>query len=270
MTDTLPNPTELPASQPAPEAPCAAAPAAVEVPPADPAVPAVPKRGKRAKPARAGGQHQQSHQQSQQPPRTGKRPARPAERPRPHHPMLDQLAEHFPALFGARFRPLKLGTYEDIQARHPGVFEPEALKLALGQHARSTRYLESVAAGDPRCDLDGQPVEDVSPEHRQHAIMEVFRRRQVRTQADLKPWVLERLAAAIQASGLTRADYMERIRTQDPQQLALLDEAFDAITQQAAKREALRRAYAASGKSVEDFADMYGMDVGTVREALAP
>ena len=55
----------------------------------------------------------------------------------------------------------------------------------------------------------------------------------------------------------------------DPQTLALVDEAWAELAAWAAKREALRRAYEASGQSVEAFADMYGMDLGQVKDALA-
>ncbi len=220
---------------------------------------------------------------AQRPSSRGRRPPRPGQgqpqaqakgqRPnpaaRPHHPLLDQLATHFPALFGARFRPLKVGTYDDILARHPQAYEAEALKAALGEHARSTRYLEAVANGDARHDLDGQPVEPVAPEHRLHAIMAVYRRRQARAPEAQRQWAVDRVAAAITASGLERADYLERIRTQDPQTLALVDEAFEALRERTAKREALRRAYAASGKSPAEFAAMYGLDEKTVKQALA-
>ena len=36
-----------------------------------------------------------------------------------------------------------------------------------------------------------------------------------------------------------------------------------------AKNEALRRAFEASGRSIEDFAEMYGMELAQVRRALA-
>lgn len=205
---------------------------------------------------------------SRKPQRPGASP-RAAQPARPHHPLLDQLAAHFPALFGARFRPLKLGTYDDILARLPQVFEPEPLKVALGQHARSSRYLEAVANGEARHDLDGNPVEPVAPEHRLHAIVEVYRRRQARAPEAQRQWAVERVGAAITASGLSRVDYLERIRTQDPQTLQLVDEAFEALRQRDAKREALRRAYAASGKSPAEFAQMYGLDLRTVKDALA-
>ncbi|MEO7549016.1 MAG: ProQ/FINO family protein, partial [Ramlibacter sp.] len=189
--------------------------------------------------------------------------------PRKTHPVLERLFQLYPKMFGPRFLPLKLGVYQELLAAHPEEFKKEDLKQALGLHARSTRYLEAVAAGEKRHDLNADPVEDVAPEHVHHAIMEVFRRRQQRSTDDLKPWLIGRLIAAIDASGLDREAYAERVPTPDPVAQAALDEAFGEIAERAARREALARAYAASGKSVEEFAEMYGMDVRVVRQALA-
>lgn len=183
------------------------------------------------------------------------------------HPVLDRLAHFHPQLFGARFLPLKLGVFQDLMAAHPDAFTKEELKAALGVHARSTRYLEAVASGTQRHDLDGQPVEEIAPEHVHHAIMEVFRRRRQRAKGDLRPWVVERLVRAIDASKLAREDYVLRVGAKDDESLALLDEAFAEIAARNAKREAVRRMYEASGKSVEEFAEMYGMKAHDVREA---
>ena len=196
-----------------------------------------------------------------------KRKAPPAQRM--PHPVLEKLFELHPELFGAQFKPLKIGVFDDLLARHPDAFKKEDLKVALGLHARSTAYLEAVAAGQQRHDLDGQPVAPVAPEHVHHAIMEVFRRRQVRTREDLRPRVISRLVAAIQGSGLTPPDYAERMRTQDTTSNAILDEAIAQLAQAAAKREALTRAFQASGLSVQAFAEMYGMDPREVARTLA-
>jgi len=195
-------------------------------------------------------------------------PPRTAKQPRPAFAVLERLFQLYPKMFGARFLPLKLGVYQELLALHPDEFKKEDLKAALGLHARSTRYLESVAAGHQRHDLNGEPVEDVAPEHVHHAVMEVFRRRQARSKEDLRPWVRSRLVQAIEASGLAREDYMERINAKDELSIAVLDEAFAELAEQAAKREALRRAYEASGKSVEDFAEMYGLELKAVKRAL--
>lgn len=204
----------------------------------------------------------------------GTRPERPRgaggpRAPREVHPLLQRLWELHPRLFGARFRPLKLGIFEDLMARHPGEFKKDELKQALGQHVRSTRYLEAVAQGDARCDLEGNPVGEVAPEHVHHAIMEVFKRRQGRDAAAARAWAVARLVPAIQASGLDRDAYLERVHARDDVALALLDEAFAQVAEQTARREALLRAFRASGKPVEQFAEMYGLDAEVVREALA-
>lgn len=188
--------------------------------------------------------------------------------PRPAHQVLERLFQLYPKLFGARFLPLKLGVFQDLMSRHPDEFTKEELKAALGVHARSTRYLESVASGAKRHDLDGLPTEPVAPEHVHHAIMEVFRRRQARSKEDLRPWLASRLAQAIAACGLTREEYEQRVPSQDPVAVAALEQAFAELASQAAKREALRRAFDSSGKSIEEFAEMYGMEVAAVRQTL--
>jgi sRNA-binding protein len=189
---------------------------------------------------------------------------------RPAFAVLERLFQLYPKMFGARFLPLKLGVYQELLALHPDEFKKEDLKVALGVHARSTRYLESVAAGHKRHDLNGNPVEDVAPEHVHHAVMEVFRRRQARSKEDLRPWVRSKLVQAIEASGLTREEYTERVNARDELSVALLDEAFAELAEQAARREALRRAFEASGKSLAEFAEMYGMDPAVVRKTLSP
>jgi ProP effector len=202
-------------------------------------------------------------------PRKPKAKTKPSGAPRQAHQVLERLFQLYPKMFGARFLPLKLGVFQELLALHPDEFKKEDLKVALGLHARSTRYLESVAAGHKRHDLNAVPVEDVAPEHVHVAIMEVFRRRQARSKEDLRPWLRSRLVEAIQASGLAREEYMERVRAQDELSIAALDEAFAELAEQAAKREAVRRAFEASGRSVEEFAEMYGMDPAVVRRSIS-
>lgn len=185
------------------------------------------------------------------------------------HPLLETLAGLYPNLFGARFLPLKRGIYEDLLARHAEVLPGDELKVALGQHARSTRYLDAIANRVPRHNLDGQPVEELAPDHVHHAIVEIFKRRQGRTQEDLRPQLVARLADAIGASGLERLDYVQQVRVSHPDAIALIDEAFTEHGRRLARREALQRAFEASGQpSVEAFAAMYGMDLGEARRVL--
>ena len=186
------------------------------------------------------------------------------------HPLLQTLWELYPALFGARFLPLKLGVFEEMRAAHPDRLPAEELKVALGLHTRSNRYLEAVASGLPRHDLAAQPVEPVAPEHVHHAILELYRRKSTTPQ---EPAARERaivqLAAAVERSGLDRDAYRERFGQHEASR-ALLDEALAMVGQKAARQEALVRAFKASGKSVEDFAEMYGMEPREVARLVQP
>ena len=201
----------------------------------------------------------------------GRMPTKPPQQVRPPrevHPVLQHLFALYPKMFGAQFLPLKLGVFQDLLALHPEVFKRDELKIALGLHARSTRYLESVASGLPRHDLNGEAIEPVAPEHVHHAIMEVFRRRQARSNQDLRPYARAQLIGAIVVSGLSREDYLLCIRQQDEVSTALLDDAFAELAEQAAKRDALLKMFEASGKSVAEFADMYGMEPDEVARML--
>ncbi|MGF6526628.1 ProQ/FINO family protein [Variovorax sp. PvP013] len=184
------------------------------------------------------------------------------------HPVLQRLFELYPSMFGARFLPLKLGVYQDLLERHGDEFKAEDLKIALGLHARSTRYLDAVAAGHPRHDLEAKPVEPVAPEHIHHAILEVFRRRQSRTPDDLSAALRDRIIAAIEASGVGRDAYAERVRARDVKGNAALDDALAELGRQGAKREALLRAFETTGKTEAEFADMYGMEPREVTRTL--
>jgi ProP effector len=125
-----------------------------------------------------------------------------------------------------------------------------------------------VASGLPRHDLQAQPVEPVAPEHVHHAILELYRRKSTTPQEPAaRQRAVAQLVAAIERSGLGRDGYNERFGAA-PAGRELLDEALAAIGQQAAKQEALRRAFTASGKSVEEFADMYGMPVADVQRLV--
>jgi len=272
MTDSVPaqeQPNAAPATSLA--APVSAAPAEAAA-----AVPGAPAAADvaGAPPQRAGGSR-----------RGGRNRRKPEGRPAPEgsteasvpalarapqrvHPALEQLAGLYPHLFGAVFRPLKRGIFQDLLAAHPEVFEREALKVALGIHTRSTRYLQSVAAGDRRHDLSGQPVEDMAPEHVHHALLEVYRRKKARATEDLLPKLRNRMMAAFEASGLTREAYAELVQGRDEAANAILEEAFAEWSARNAKDEALLRAFEASGQTLEAFADMYGLVPRTVGQQL--
>lgn len=184
--------------------------------------------------------------------------------------MLEKLFSLYPHLFGAKFLPLKLGIFQELLAAHPQDFQRDTLKAALGLHTRSTRYLQCVAARKPRHDLLGNPVEDVAPEHVYLAIIELFRRRQSRSNEDLGASLRAHLAEAIEASGLAGADYLAKMQTLHPHGAAeALDDAVADIRAKQARQEALVKAFESSGTTPQAFAEMYGLPQRDVQSALS-
>ena len=94
----------------------------------------------------------------------------------------EQLKQRFPALFAGAPKPIKLRVQADIQARAPGVFTKAVLSAFLRRHTGGTGYLIALSKASHRLDLDGQPTDPVSDEHRQAALDELARRRAI-TQA---------------------------------------------------------------------------------------
>src|SRR5688572_10152840 len=159
-------------------------------------------------------------------------PARKA--PRPVHPLLHKLFELYPRLFGARFLPLKVGVFEELVAAHPAVLPAPELKVALGLHTRSTRYIEAVASGLARHDLQARPVEPVAPEHVHHAILELYKRRSGKSPEQARQRAVAQMAAAIEASGLSREDYRERFNSPDDNLHSLMEDALSIVGQKRA------------------------------------
>lgn len=184
-------------------------------------------------------------------------------------PTLEKLAALYPGLFGAVFLPLKRGIFQELLAAHPEDFERDTLKAALSVHTRSTRYLNAVASGLARHDLQGQLVEPMAPEHVYQAIVEVFRRRKPKPGEDLGGKLRQRIAQAFVASKLAREDYTSLVQSKDDAANAALEDAMADAAELDAKAEATRRAFSASGQTPEAFADMYGLHPRAVADALA-
>lgn len=183
-------------------------------------------------------------------------------------PVLQKLFELYPHLFGNTFLPLKLGTYQDLMAAHPDVFQKDSLKAALGFHARSTRYLQCVVTGNKRHDLQGNPVDDVLPEHIYVSLLQLFSRRQARSKVDLRSQFRAQLIDAFVSSSLSRQEYQLRVQTNEAAATLLLEESLAEYDAKFAKQTALKRAFESSGKSAAEFADMYGLDARTVKSVL--
>lgn len=252
------------------ETPSNAAEAPAESPATQPAGEArPPRRDERPRGGRNGGNQGGRNgggRRPQRPADAEQRPAGPA--PARQHPVLDQLATLYPVLFGETLLPLKRGIFEDLLAAHPDALDKDGLKAALALHARSSRYLTVVASGLQRHDLSGQPVEALTPEQVHHALIEVFRRRGARSREDLRPKLRQRILKAYEASGLSPDDYTQRVQGRDEEVNQLTRDALAEATARAAREDALLRTFEASGKGINEFADMYGLHILDANRSL--
>lgn len=80
--------------------------------------------------------------------------------------LLKELQEKF-----AVFRdclPLAIGTDKKIRTQMPDV-DRKVLRMALGIHTNSMRYLKTMSKAEHRFDLEGNTAGDITEEHRAHA-----------------------------------------------------------------------------------------------------
>ena len=83
----------------------------------------------------------------------------------------------YPALFSNPPKPLKLRIQADIQERSPGLFTKPQLSAFLRRYTGSHAYLNALVKATHRFDLDGNPGDELSDEHRNAATEELARRR---------------------------------------------------------------------------------------------
>jgi len=88
--------------------------------------------------------------------------------------------------------PLAIGIDKQLLVRQPEL-NRKTMRIALGLHTNSLRYLKSMEKATRRFDLDGNAGEEVTEEHRAHAaevLKERFRkdaeRRKAQKQAELQ------------------------------------------------------------------------------------
>lgn len=115
--------------------------------------------------------------------------------------LLKHLQETFSVF--RDYQPLAIGIDKQVLAKQAET-NRKLLRIALGMHTNSLRYLKSMEKATHRVDIDGNVVADVSEEHRKHAsetLRERFRKEAERKKA-------QRLA-----------DEQERQRTQKLSQL---------------------------------------------------
>jgi ProP effector len=80
--------------------------------------------------------------------------------------LLKDLQANFPVFKQAL--PLSIGIDKQLLSRLPGT-DRKVLRIALGIHTNSLRYLKSLEKAKERYNLDGNPEGEVSDTHRSHA-----------------------------------------------------------------------------------------------------
>jgi ProP effector len=80
--------------------------------------------------------------------------------------LLKELQEKFPVFRDCQ--PLAIGIDKQLMARLPDL-QRKPLRIALGIHTHSLRYLKASEKAATRVDLDGQPAGEITPEQRLHA-----------------------------------------------------------------------------------------------------
>lgn len=91
--------------------------------------------------------------------------------------LLKELQEKF-AVFG-ECKPLAIGIDKQLIARLPDI-NRKALRIALGIHTNSLRYLKGMEKATNRYDLDNNPGDALTDAHRTHAT-QVLRERAKKT-----------------------------------------------------------------------------------------
>ena len=107
--------------------------------------------------------------------------------------LIKKLQEEF-AVF-RDYSPLAIGIDRQLLARQPEL-ERKTLRMALGMHTHSLRYLKSMEKATQRLDLDGQSVAEVTEVHRSHAaetLRERFRKEAERKKAQREAEAQEKL-----------------------------------------------------------------------------
>ncbi|MBN8448019.1 MAG: ProQ/FinO family protein [Candidatus Accumulibacter necessarius] len=109
--------------------------------------------------------------------------------------LLKELQEAFPVFRDCL--PLAIGIDKQLLGRLPGV-DRKALRIALGMHTHSLRYLKAMTCATVRLDLDGQETDEIPAEHRKHAselIQERIRKQAEQRKAQREAEVLARQRA---------------------------------------------------------------------------
>jgi len=98
-------------------------------------------------------------------------------------------------------QPLAIGIDKQLQARVPDL-ERKTLRVALGIHTNSMRYLKVMEKATVRFDLDGNTADEVTDAHRAHALEAI--RERLKKEADKRRAERDAAAAEREAAAAER------------------------------------------------------------------
>lgn len=130
--------------------------------------------------------------------------------------LLKKLQQDFPSFRDCL--PLAIGIDKQLIARQPDL-PRKVLRIALGQHTNSLRYLKALEKATHRFDLDGQPAEALTDEHRKHAAT-VLRERFKKEADQRKAHRASEEAARAAEAAARAAEEAARLRADKLNQLA--------------------------------------------------
>jgi len=110
--------------------------------------------------------------------------------------LLKTLQEKFSVF--RDYSPLAIGIDKQLLARLSEI-DRKTLRIALGMHTHSLRYLKVMEKATHRIDLDGQAGDEVTADHRNHAsevLRERFKKEAERRRAQREAEALARQAEA--------------------------------------------------------------------------
>jgi ProP effector len=102
--------------------------------------------------------------------------------------------------------PLAIGIDKQLIARIPEI-DRKVLRIALGMHTNSSRYLRRMAKATNRVDLDGNSADEVTEAHRTHAA-ELLKERAKKEAEQRKA---QRDAAAAEEADRKRAEKLDQL-----------------------------------------------------------
>ena len=109
--------------------------------------------------------------------------------------LLKSLQESFPVF--RDYAPLAIGIDKQLLERRPEL-DRKILRIALGMHTNSLRYLKTMEKATHRQDIDGNSGAEVTDEHRNHArdtLRDRFKKDAERRKAQREAEELERQRA---------------------------------------------------------------------------